>query len=292
MNTRKRKFASNAVAAGVVDTALHKGNLEARLANGTFTEPKDIADAVVYLTEAGHVTGEVLHVDDGGACGQVVSVQGSQASSAERRLQDAGHRASCGADAVRQLRGDGADGPSAASSAGCFRWSITSRKYVGRLGKELDAEAGRDAVRTAALSVLAAARKHLGSLDRVTRVVRLGCSWRRRGIFSISPRVADGASDLFRDVFGAGKMAVAVGDWRGQPAAGDAGGGLRLFSRSRSKASTLRWPSTFTNNAGGVMATLAIATATMKSRQISKPGAGFDGGGAQRSHAGAGQVRD
>jgi enamine deaminase RidA (YjgF/YER057c/UK114 family) len=47
-------------------------------------------------------------------------------------------------------------------------------KYVGRLGKELDAEAGRDAVRTAALSVLAAAKQHLGSLDRVTRVVRLG----------------------------------------------------------------------------------------------------------------------
>src|ERR1700747_2166964 len=47
-------------------------------------------------------------------------------------------------------------------------------KYLGRLGKELDAEAGRDAVYTAALSVLAAAKKHLGSLDRVTRVVRLG----------------------------------------------------------------------------------------------------------------------
>src|ERR1700691_4942551 len=46
-------------------------------------------------------------------------------------------------------------------------------KYVGRLGKELDGEAGRDAAYTAALSVLAA-KKHLGSLDRVTRVVRLG----------------------------------------------------------------------------------------------------------------------
>lgn len=38
-------------------------------------------------------------------------------------------------------------------------------KYVGRLGKELDAEMGRDAVRTAALSALPAAREHLGSLD-------------------------------------------------------------------------------------------------------------------------------
>jgi NAD(P)-dependent dehydrogenase (short-subunit alcohol dehydrogenase family) len=65
----KEKIRFNAVAAGVVDTALHKGNLEARSPMGTFTEPKDIADAVVYLTEAGHVTGEVLHVDDGAHAG-------------------------------------------------------------------------------------------------------------------------------------------------------------------------------------------------------------------------------
>jgi enamine deaminase RidA (YjgF/YER057c/UK114 family) len=81
-------------------------------------------------------------------------------------------------------------------------------KYVGRLGKELDAEAGRDAVRTAALSVLAAARKHLGSLDRVTRVVRLGVFMATSGDFFDQPRVADGASDLFRDLFGAEKLPV------------------------------------------------------------------------------------
>jgi enamine deaminase RidA (YjgF/YER057c/UK114 family) len=81
-------------------------------------------------------------------------------------------------------------------------------KYVGRLGKELDAEAGRDAVRTAALSVLAAAKKHLGSLDRVTRVVRLGVFMATSGDFFDQPRVADGASDLFRDLFGADKLPV------------------------------------------------------------------------------------
>lgn len=81
-------------------------------------------------------------------------------------------------------------------------------KYAGRLGKELDAEMGRDAVRTAALSALAAARKHLGSLDRVTRVVRLGVFMATSGDFFDQPRVADAASDLFRDVFGSDKMAV------------------------------------------------------------------------------------
>jgi enamine deaminase RidA (YjgF/YER057c/UK114 family) len=81
-------------------------------------------------------------------------------------------------------------------------------KYVGRLGKELDAEAGRDAARTAALSALAAARNHLGSLDRVTRVVRLGVFIATFGDFFDQPRVADAVSDLFRDIFGTDKMAV------------------------------------------------------------------------------------
>jgi enamine deaminase RidA (YjgF/YER057c/UK114 family) len=81
-------------------------------------------------------------------------------------------------------------------------------KYVGRLGKELDAEAGRDAARTAALSALAAAKQHLSSLDRVTRVVRLGVFISTHGDFFDQPRVADGASDLFRDVFGPETMAV------------------------------------------------------------------------------------
>ena len=81
-------------------------------------------------------------------------------------------------------------------------------KYLGRLGKELDVEAGRDAARTAALSALAAARNHLGSLDRVTRVVRLGVFMGTAGDFFDQPRVADAVSDLFRDIFGTDKMAV------------------------------------------------------------------------------------
>jgi len=43
-------------------------------------------------------------------------------------------------------------------------------KVVGRVGAELDVEAGRQAARLAALNVLAVARQHLGSLDKVTRV--------------------------------------------------------------------------------------------------------------------------
>jgi enamine deaminase RidA (YjgF/YER057c/UK114 family) len=81
-------------------------------------------------------------------------------------------------------------------------------KYLGRLGKELDAEAGRDAAYTAALSALAAARQYLGSLDRVTRVVRLGVFIATSGDFFDQPRVADAVSDLFRDIFGSDKTPV------------------------------------------------------------------------------------
>jgi enamine deaminase RidA (YjgF/YER057c/UK114 family) len=83
-------------------------------------------------------------------------------------------------------------------------------KYLGRLGKELDAEAGRAAAYTAALSALAAAREHLGSLDRVTRVVRLGVFIATSGDFFEQPRVADAASDLFRDVFGIEKISTRI----------------------------------------------------------------------------------
>jgi enamine deaminase RidA (YjgF/YER057c/UK114 family) len=81
-------------------------------------------------------------------------------------------------------------------------------KYVGRLGKELDINTGCDAAYTAALSALAAAKRHLGSLDRITRVVRLGVFIATFGDFYDQPKVADAVSDLFRDLFGVEKMAV------------------------------------------------------------------------------------
>jgi enamine deaminase RidA (YjgF/YER057c/UK114 family) len=81
-------------------------------------------------------------------------------------------------------------------------------KFVGRLGKELDANAGREAVRIAALNVLSATRQKLGTLDKVTRVVRLCVYLATDGEFFDQPKVADAASELFRDVFGEDKTSV------------------------------------------------------------------------------------
>ena len=78
-------------------------------------------------------------------------------------------------------------------------------KFVGRIGAELDVEAGRQAAHLAALNVLAVARKHLGSLDKVTRIVRLGVSVATSGDVRDQPRVADAASELLQDVFGKDK---------------------------------------------------------------------------------------
>ena len=78
-------------------------------------------------------------------------------------------------------------------------------KFIGRVGAELDVEAGRKAARLAALNALAVARQHLGSLDKVTRVVRLGVSVATSGDVREQPQVADGASELLQDVFGRDK---------------------------------------------------------------------------------------
>jgi enamine deaminase RidA (YjgF/YER057c/UK114 family) len=77
-----------------------------------------------------------------------------------------------------------------------------SAKFTGRVGAELDVEAGRKAAYLAALNALAVAREYLGSLDKVTRIVRLGVSIATVGDVRDQPKVADGASELLQDVFG------------------------------------------------------------------------------------------
>jgi NAD(P)-dependent dehydrogenase (short-subunit alcohol dehydrogenase family) len=70
----RKRIRFNAVAPGVVDTSLHQDDsrevLKTLSPMGTIAEAKDIADAVIYLTEARFVTGEVLHVDGGAHAGR------------------------------------------------------------------------------------------------------------------------------------------------------------------------------------------------------------------------------
>jgi NAD(P)-dependent dehydrogenase (short-subunit alcohol dehydrogenase family) len=69
----KNNIRFNGVAPGVVNTHLHEGSekdfMKTLSPMGTIAEVKDIADAVIYLTEARYVTGEVVHVDGGAHAG-------------------------------------------------------------------------------------------------------------------------------------------------------------------------------------------------------------------------------
>lgn len=64
----------NAVAPGVVDTPLHKDDPKESLKTfqpmGKITEVSDIVEAVLYLAQAGQVTGEIVHVDGGAHAGR------------------------------------------------------------------------------------------------------------------------------------------------------------------------------------------------------------------------------
>jgi enamine deaminase RidA (YjgF/YER057c/UK114 family) len=81
-------------------------------------------------------------------------------------------------------------------------------KFLGRIGGELSLEEGRRATRLAALNALALVKEHLGSLDKVTRVVRLGISLVTTPEFREHPKVADAASELFVSVFGPDKTST------------------------------------------------------------------------------------
>lgn len=76
-------------------------------------------------------------------------------------------------------------------------------KYTGTLGKDLSLSDGQDAARLAALNALAAARQHLGSLDRIVRVLKTELYLVTTDDFAaLQPKIGDGTSQLLLDVFG------------------------------------------------------------------------------------------
>lgn len=76
-------------------------------------------------------------------------------------------------------------------------------EYVGTLGRELDVLEGQKASRMAALNALAAAREHLGTLDRIVRVLKTEVYLVTTDAFvDFQPKIADGASELLLEIFG------------------------------------------------------------------------------------------
>ncbi|HMK71234.1 MAG TPA: RidA family protein [Xanthobacteraceae bacterium] len=85
---------------------------------------------------------------------------------------------------------------------------------TGKLGAEISIEEGYRRARLVGLGLLAAMRDALGSLDRVDFIVKLLGMVNAAPDFNDSPKVINGCSDLFVDVFGdAGRHArSAVGN--------------------------------------------------------------------------------
>jgi enamine deaminase RidA (YjgF/YER057c/UK114 family) len=137
----------------------------------------------------------------------MVSAGSSQDASPERRLQDLGIVLP---NAPRPLGAyvEAVQSGSLLFLSGMLPIKDGKPQYIGRLGKEFDIDVGRDALRTATLNALSAAKEHIGSLDRVRKVVRVGVYLATSGYFYNQPIVADAASELLRDVFGEGKTSV------------------------------------------------------------------------------------
>ena len=82
---------------------------------------------------------------------------------------------------------------------------------TGKVGKDLNAEEGKEEARAAALNALSALREYAGSLDNVARCVKVTGYISSAPGFTGQPAVLNGASDLMAEVFGeAGKHARAA----------------------------------------------------------------------------------
>ncbi|WP_294198870.1 RidA family protein [uncultured Sphingomonas sp.] len=73
---------------------------------------------------------------------------------------------------------------------------------TGRLGDGISLEDGQAAAQACALMVIAQVKAHLGNLQRITRIVKLGVFVNSTADFTDHPKVANGASDLMVKLFG------------------------------------------------------------------------------------------
>lgn len=86
--------------------------------------------------------------------------------------------------------------------SGCRPRTIDGRSIIGRLGEDLTAEQGYEAGRLVAVNMLAGIRALLGSLDHVERVVKVLGMVHCVPAFTEMPKVINGFSDLFVELFG------------------------------------------------------------------------------------------
>jgi enamine deaminase RidA (YjgF/YER057c/UK114 family) len=135
---------------------------------------------------------------------QMVTSEGSRPATAEQRLKELGIKLPAPPEPFGTYV-EAVQTGNLLFLTGMLPTEGRAAKFIGRVGAEFDLEEGRKAAHLAALNGLAVARQHLGSLDKVMRIVRLGVSVATSGDVRDQPKVADGASELLQDVFGKDK---------------------------------------------------------------------------------------
>jgi enamine deaminase RidA (YjgF/YER057c/UK114 family) len=89
-----------------------------------------------------------------------------------------------------------------ATTAGHLPVRADGSLVTGKVGADLDIDAGYEAARLAGLAILASLHDALGSLDRVRRVIKVLGMVNCPADFTQQPAVINGCSELFRDIFG------------------------------------------------------------------------------------------
>ncbi len=74
--------------------------------------------------------------------------------------------------------------------------------FKGKLGKELSEDVGKEAAQLCALNCLSVIKNEIGSLDKIDKVIKLTVFVSSSDGFINHPQVANGASDLIREIFG------------------------------------------------------------------------------------------
>ena len=136
-----------------------------------------------------------------GSEGQTLDGYGSRHATAEQRLRQLGIKLPAPPEPFG-IYAEAVQTGNLLFLTGMLSTEDREAKFIWRVGAEFDVEAGSAAARLAALNGLAVANRHLGSLDKVKRIVRLGVAVATSGDVRDQPKVADGASEVLQDVFG------------------------------------------------------------------------------------------
>src|SRR5260370_15066163 len=137
---------------------------------------------------------------DTGSKNKILSGDGARLATAEQRLREIGIKLPAPPEPFG-IYAEAVQTGNLLFLTGMLPTEGREAKFIGRIGAELDLQMGRKAAYLAALNALAVARQHLGSLDKVTRIVRLSALVATSVDVRGQPIIADGDSDFLRHGF-------------------------------------------------------------------------------------------